>query len=625
MTKTTLSTPPSPPPQLASQQGEPNSGQDVNNQSVSVQPIRKRDRFSNMFQSSSSKLKATNFQSTSSKSTANGDSTVSADESAHRLSTVGGLDSVDIDHVVHSTAVKSIPSDTHAPSQLTRPRLDMFPQNVSAPAVCITLPKFGARIESTPQLALCIGLLSKADDTVNQQDSPYQEISLDTAAQLTWIKAMEQDTTEQERTRWLGTRMVDEFAKDVFKDSTEIAEMVHIGPVLDKEHFRGLLSCMIIAFDQSAILNVELLQGLVQLMQSSPPNSLVSDDLVKVLSLLRVRLQGTHQQCSAHPYYLMLAVSRLLDVMADRKVQDLNRVEEHEPLSGVLSGLKGSSDPFLLYQACYAFQALQYVPNDETVLQALLRHSVGVVDGLVKVTTVMKLDLSAVIEGLGELQKVLESTGDVAGAVYEGACTLMESGRGILDSLKEGYGSRKKRPWYAAIRAANVLARTGQLQDLNRLIGEAPCRRDPLFQWGICQLLGEIASDDIWDTVVRKQSIELIAELYKNDPEWAQDDSVKTWMRTIIGPLGTVVDEGASTTSQTLLMEPQQEQAASASVPYPLRNRLPHPIFSPILARVHNMPALEYDLHRLQALLLKQTHKTVYIPPMAKLNLKNRG
>jgi hypothetical protein len=97
----------------------------------------------------------------------------------------------------------------------------------------------------------------------------------------------------------------------------------------------------------------------------------------------------------------------------------------------------------------------------------------------------------------------------------------MNSGRGILDSLKDGYGSGKKRPWYAAVRAANVLAQAGQLHDLNRLICEAPCRQDPLFQWGICQLLGEIASDDIWDTTVRQQSAELIGELYKNDPEWA--------------------------------------------------------------------------------------------------------
>jgi hypothetical protein len=226
----------------------------------------------------------------------------------------------------------------------------------------ITLPKFGARIETTPQLALCIDLLSMAGDTVDQpvdqqhdqQHDPSQDMSPDNAAHLNWIKAMKQNPVEHERTLWLGTCMVDEFAKDAFKDSTEIAEMVLIGPVLDKEHYRGVLSCMITAFDQSAILNVDLLQGLVQLVQSSPPDSLVSDDFVKILSLLRVCLQGTHQQSSVHPYHLTLAVSRLLDVMADHKIRDLNRVEEHEPLSGVLSCLGESSDPFTLLSCTIA-------------------------------------------------------------------------------------------------------------------------------------------------------------------------------------------------------------------------------------------------------------------------------
>jgi WD40 repeat protein len=537
---------------------------------------------------------------------------------------------VDIEHVVSTTDVKSTSSDVHSPYSPTIPRLDMFPHNIKAPSALITLPKFGARIETTPQLALCIGLLSMACDTVDQQNGqqhdqqhdPSQDMSPDNAAHLDWIKAMKQNPIEHERTLWLGTCMVDEFAKDAFKDSAEIAEMVLIGPVLDKEHYRGLLSCMITAFDQSAILNVDLLQGLVQLVQSSPPDSLVSDDFVKILSLLRVRLQGTHQQSSVHPYHLTLAVSRLLDVMADHKIQDLNRVEEHEPLSGVLSCLGESSDPYLMYQACYAFQALQYVPDDENVLQAVLRHSTGVVDGLVKVTAVMKLDLGAFLEGLGKLQEVLVSAVDVVGTVYEGARTLMASGRGILDSLKDGYGSGKKRPWYAAVRAANVLAQAGQLHDLNRLICEAPCRQDPLFQWGICQLLGEIAFDGTWDTAVRQQSVEFIGELYKNDPEWAQDESVKTWMLAIIGQLGTVDDQAVGATSHALLKELQQERTPTTRLPYPLRNRLSLPTSSPTLTKVQKIPPLEYDLHQLRVLRLEQSRQAVYILPMAKPSLR---
>ncbi|KAG0315151.1 hypothetical protein BGZ97_008545 [Linnemannia gamsii] len=619
MTKATLSSPSGSPSQSGSHQGHPNAGQDDDSLFISSQQIRKRDMFVNMFRSSSPKRKATNSQSTGPKSTIIATSTGAKDSTLH-LPCVSTSASDDFEHMASTTAVKSPSSNEQSLALPAKPRLDVFPQNVKASAMNISVPEFGARIETTPQLALCIGLLSKDGDHINQLEDSLPDMSCDTAGVRAWCRAMKQDPTERDRLFWLGTRMVDEFAKDALKDSTEIAEMVHIGPVLDREHFRSLLSCIITAFDQSVLLDVDLLQGLAQLVQSAPPNSLVTDDLVRILGLLRVRLQSTHQQTSVHLYHLTLTVSRLLDIMADHKVKDLSRVEEYEPLSGVFSCLSESSDPYLMYQACYAFQALQYVPDDETVLQTVLRHSTGVVDGLVKVTAVMKLDLGAVLEGLGKLQKVLESTAEVAEIAREGASTLIESGRGTLDSLKEGYGSGKKRPWYVAVRAANVLAQAGQLQDLNRLICEAPCRSDLLFQWGICQLLGEIASDDTWDTAVRQQALELLGELYIS--EWAQHENVRTYILHTIDQLGILKDQAICESSRTLLKNLRHEQAPATGRPYPLRNRLALPTSSPILTRVHKIPPLEYDLHQLQVLRLEQRQLAVYIPPMAKSSLK---
>ncbi|KAF9115368.1 hypothetical protein BGW39_003063, partial [Mortierella sp. 14UC] len=406
--------------------------------------------------------------------------------------------------------------------------------------------------------------------------------------------------------------------------STEIAEMVLLGPVLDNETYRRLLECATSAFSNAIMLDIDLLQGVVQLVQSAPPESLLPDDLVKILSILRVRLEGTHQQSSVHPFHLTLAVSRVLDVMADHKVKDLSRVVEHEPLSGVLSGMKGSSDPYLMYQACYAFQALQYVPDDETALQAVLRHSTGVVDGLVKVSAVFKLDVGAVLEGLGSLQEALGGAIGTAVTAYKGVCSLLESGRGVLESLQKGLGSGKKRPWYAAVRAANALAHAGQLKDLNRLIYEAPCRRDPLFQWGVCQLLGEVASDAVWEASVRQHAVNLLGELYNNDTKWGQDESVKTWMLSIMGQLAIIEDQAVSAASLALLKELKQDQGTASSVPYPLRNRLPLPTSSPILARVQNIPYVEYDLHLHKVQRLKESTQSVYIPPLAKPSLNAR-
>lgn len=206
------------------------------------------------------------------------------------------------------------------------------------------------------------------------------------------------DPMEADRLRWLASQVVEQFIADTIKNSTKIVEIVALGPVLEKESYCKLLSTFIKKFDDARILDLDLLQGLVQLVQDASPDYLVSDDLVKILGTLKVRLEGTHQQSTVFPYHLTLAVSRVLDVMADHKLLGLDRAIEHEPLSNVLLGLQGSSDPYLLFQASYAFQALQYVPNDESALQTVWRHSTVVVQDLVKVTAIFKLDLASVFE-----------------------------------------------------------------------------------------------------------------------------------------------------------------------------------------------------------------------------------
>ncbi|KAG0374448.1 hypothetical protein BGX24_010398, partial [Mortierella sp. AD032] len=380
----------------------------------------KRDKFLGLFPSSSSEPKVkVKPQNSNPKVAAQRLPTTSTNTSVRGISTVSTHDNIETEHSVVRTAIQD-PVSKREPSALsTEPCKDTFMQNVDKPTIAVSLPGFGTRISTTPQLALCIGLLPKDDNAGEQQPTPSKILPSEIAAKIAWVNAMKQDPVEQEHIRWLGTCMVEEFAKDALKDSTEIAEiaeMVLLGPVLDREIYRKLLSSAIAAFEQTVLLDVNHLQGVVQLVQSAPPESLLPDDLVKILRIFRVRLQDTHLQSSVHPFYLTLAVLRVLDVMADHGVKDVNRVEEHEPLSGVLLGLKGSPDPYLMYQACYAFQALQYVPDDETALQAVLRHSTGIAVGLVKVSAVFKLDVGSVLEGLGKLQ-------DALGGVYEGVCT----------------------------------------------------------------------------------------------------------------------------------------------------------------------------------------------------------
>ncbi|KAG0309424.1 hypothetical protein BGZ98_002612 [Dissophora globulifera] len=501
-------------------------------------------------------------------------------------------------------------------------RAAIFPHNVGRPVIRTPLPKKGERIDKTPQLFFCLTLLAK-DVLSSPSDlkTSLVPLTLD-KDERTWIEAIEQEPVEQHHIHWLATRLVEEFIKDDVKSSTSITEIIYVSPMLDREHFRKLLCCFIAEFEAERLLNTDLLLGLVQLTQCAQPGYLLEDDLIKILAILRVRLQDTHQQSTEHPYHLTLALSRVLDVMAKHEVKDVDRVEQHEPLAAVLSSLRDNSDPFLMYQASYAFQALQCIPDDETVLQAVMRHSGVIAEGLINISGVINLNLSGFLEGLRQVQETTVATIEITKNVYKGVRSLIESGQHVFEAIKEGVSSGNKRAWYPAIIGAYALVLEGRLADFKVLVFEAACRRSPEFQWGICQMLGEIALDHIWDDTTRQQAVAFLVELYTNDPDWGQDASVKAWILTILDLASYNTDETITGSSAFLKQYTDKAGTAKFSKSYPLRSRLPPPAASHLLARVQEIPYIEYELHKLRAQRLQEYSQAVYIPPQAKASLQ---
>ncbi|OAQ24954.1 WD40 repeat-like protein [Linnemannia elongata AG-77] len=528
---------------------------------------------------------------------------------------------------------------TSPASKVNQFHVDIFTKNVPKPKPQITWPNVGERIKTTPQLALCATLLPK-ESTVEAEFSEDVDViengcdeSILDGAPADWVKAMEQPM-KQDLIQELAKGTVDEYNKDATKNSDTIAEAVFLAPTLDHEYYRILLIHTIQKFELSPLLDLISLQGLVQVVQSASPGFLEADDLRKILGLVRTRLLSTLQQSTDYVYHLTLAVSRILDVMADNKVNGLDRVTEHESLSAVLSGLKGSSDPFLLYQASYAYQALQYVPHNESTLQGLARHTVGVAESAIKISAVLKLDVGEFFNGLKSLTDVAVTVFESAKAGYEAVCSLIESGQGVFDSLKEGLGAGHRRQWYLAVRQADAFMRGGRVVELNRLIGEAPCRRDPFFQWGICQLLGELAADSAWDVETRKHAVDFLLALHNDDDEWGKDESVRSWTVTLLERLSKLpIDRKISThiahqdqavkDHALALLKTLSKGVAVGAVfrsPYPLRSRLPMPKSSTLLTRV--VLDVKFDLDRVRDEVLGRAVQAVYIPPQAKANLK---
>ncbi|KAF9086847.1 hypothetical protein BGX29_001196, partial [Mortierella sp. GBA35] len=527
--------------------------------------------------------------------------------------------SVQIASAAVSAPVTQLQSSSSLPGPLC---LDIFPKNVARPVLSADLPKPRARIEQTSQLVHCYSLISRAQassSSVADASDDRQVTPLD-GKQQEWVDQI--DPIEQDHLRWLINQLVTGFAEDSLKGSVAVAEIVLVGPILDRETYRALLSCFISKFEQTTPLDFTILEGLVQLLECASSGYLVDNDLVRIATVLSKELEITHNGTSDHPLYLTWALSRVLDVMVAGKVKDLNRDRDHQPMLQLLTGLKDSDSTYLRYQAAYAYQALQYAPDDETPLQVVWRYAQMTATAASTVSSVFKLDPVGLLEGIESLLKIGAGVTEAFMTGIETVAALREGAGGVIRASEKKFDFMEKRSWYLALQGTALFIRQGRLSDFNQVVTQAPCRRDVNFQWGICRQLGEIAVDPLWDVAVRQQAIDFLGELYRNNADWRPHVDIKQWILTILVRISELSDPATKDRAHALLEDFKKDGNTEFPASFPLSVRLPLPVSFPLLAKVQEIPKVEYTLHTLRTRRLNDYKQAVYIPPLAKPSLQ---
>ncbi|GJJ74269.1 hypothetical protein EMPS_06627 [Entomortierella parvispora] len=548
------------------------------------------------------------------------------------LSPTSSISSTPSSTLSPSLAPNSPPSSASA-STLNRESAipTIFTKDCSPPIIHCTLPIPDERLVSTRQLALYLALL---------QDTPTSASldSLDPAARA-WVTTTKKNQDETDRLRLLATDLIRALARDELKDRMVMSEALCLAPVLEKDDYRSLLSLFVSAVKDSLLLDVYALEGLARLVQSAAPGYLHADDLVKILDLLSTRLQETFQQSPQYISELAIALSCALDAMADSSIQGLDRVKLHEPLLSYLNQLKADKDPYIVYQAAYASQALMCVPDNEAPWQAALRRSGALIVGVGGVVCAIKgLDVSDFLDGLRTIREGLQGAGRVLDLVqdtYNGMASRKGSDQSLLESLKSGLSFSLKREWYAALRGADSLIRNGELTKLKSLVCGAPCRRDLPFQWGICQQLGNLAANPVWDDDSRKDAITFLGELYWDDEEWGEEPRIKRCILDILmrlsqghgygtkGPINIAAEnllEDLATDGdvhkQSLYLE--CIQAGPSAHSWKVTASPSDSTF--LIDQVQNKPSVQPVLRKYQRrrLLEQEIRHAVYIPPQAK-------
>ncbi|KAG0259859.1 hypothetical protein BGZ95_004560, partial [Linnemannia exigua] len=508
---------------------------------------------------------------------------------------------------------------------------DFFIQDKNPPVIEYKLPEPDERLVNTHQLVYCLGLLK----------APPSPEDLRQNSALSWVQATRNNEDEQERLNTLTTNLVRAFIRDELKGPAAIAEVACIAPFLNRDDFRCLLELFIGSIEKSTLLDIHSLEGLARLVQGANEGYIEAADLVKILGVLNTRLQTTHAQTQSYIYQLMLAVSCVLDAMADCKVEGLDRVTLHECLSGYIDELKGSADPHMVYLAAYAFQALECVPDNESPWQATKRRTGNVMQGVLSLVKAVKgLDIDSFLKGIQHIEDGLDGAVKVFQTLQDGyniVTAQVDSGQGLFEALRDGLSFNSKRSWYSALRGIDRVLRDGQFSKFRTLVFEAPCRRSLAFQWGVCQRLGDLAANTAWDAESREDALEFLAEIYQNDAFWGHHEHIKqkivdillhlqqqsenaiqafdsATVRKVLQRLGRTGDKAKQALYRYCL-----EQGPSK---HPLRISQPPSTPLTLLDRVQNKPDVEEDLRKLRQRRLKERGDIVYIPPQAKANLR---
>ncbi|KAG0007566.1 hypothetical protein BGZ80_004504, partial [Entomortierella chlamydospora] len=492
----------------------------------------------------------------------------------------------------------------------------IFDKDATPPFDKCTLPEIGKRISSTPQLAYCLRLL---------HSSPALK-EIFNEAERGWTQAATKDPNEQVRLQEMASDLIRVFIRGELKSRDTISEIVCLAPVLDQEDFRKLLQFIIDDINNSSLLRVDMFDGLVHLLRNSQPRDFDVNDLVKILELLSTSLQDIDGQPTQQIYKLTLAVSGILDNMADNYTKGLSREQLHDPLFKYLEGLQSRSEPYLMYQAAYAFQALQYVPDDESRSQSI-QWSVGdLLEGAMSVMNGVKsFDFANLME---ELKRIHQTKAKVTKPFIFNMKTNSGIGKSLRRNLKDGFSFKKD--WYPALRALDIMLKNGQLSQFKMLVCKAPCRLEPVFQLGVCQRLGELAINPAWDAVSRQSAVDFLGEIYKNDVQWGHHDSVKGWIFHILHQLRDLSESAIHEKVQTFVQDlgtngnhkkqlHYQEYAKDLPGSYPLMIRLPSKA-SPLLDNLQNSPNVEAAISRLRRQRLMDQGGKLYIAPRAKRN-----
>jgi hypothetical protein len=203
---------------------------------------------------------------------------------------------------------------------------------------------------------------------------------------------------------------------------------------------------------------------------------------------------------------------------------------------------------------------------------------------------------------------------------------LIKGLQNIHEGVSECLDSDNQEGWYLILRGLDSLIQQGRFVEFERLIRDAPCRDDPIFQYGVYSRIESIAANDQLGSHARQNAVSFLRDLYN---EIAEDDDnsklLKKWIICIFDTLSKSPNTSISSTANEYLIQlnSSTEVARDITLDYIGSNYSKYPSESALLDRIQKRTFIEPKLHKLKRISLQDQPDDVYIPPLAKSTINS--
>lgn len=380
-------------------------------------------------------------------------------------------------------------------------------------------------LSTNPSTKKIIALKQFTDNPTIMNPREYKDLSdiKNTRELANFLTQVPKNDKEYQELKKLALSIIEAFAQREVTSKALIVEVKTLAVCENEEVIMPMLEQFTKRIRDAVLLDVNLLDGLADILRHINPELLNASDLSQMLIVIHERLKKELEVCNEEKNLLSLiqAISNLLASMADANVKGLNRVNQHEPLYKTLSELISSlmsvtsidelfadhSDKLHVRQAAlYARQALVRVPDDENKLQSAIRRLINIGQGLNALNNAFQ-------------QK---SPTELFGAFC---------------SFKEAFKFQTtQKPWYDSLRYAELLIDCNHFTGFEEFIKNSEFCMQESMLYGIVKLLKKIISTH-FDFEIRCSALKLLGQL------WVVQDNQHD---SAVGKIKTAVNEYTS-------------------------------------------------------------------------------